>query len=197
MESSTSSGEGDSVEVLRWMQDCEPPVGTIRNLYNRMVARGWSVRVGHAIARIPPVRYLSDSDPADPNPHVRGDVRYAGYRLDTFTLLGRGNRPDGRLAIGVRASWERREGKSAVFVDAETFDPILGREYRPGFRAPRKPNQIELEEGVSPPLSLMDWLAIVCPVKQATKRTKRKETADVSEEQRQSADGGRDDQIAA
>jgi hypothetical protein len=120
----------------------------------RLIGQGWEVRVSQSRVAVPAVLYVADGDD-----YSAGDVRYEAHELATTVLVGVKRGDDGRVGLALDATWTSKDG----FAGAKTYDPILGREWRSGYRAPRKPNEIELEDGIQPPASLEQWLNMVAP----------------------------------
>ena len=148
-----------AVEVLipgHDLQEPEKAPGAPGRYAKRLLAAGWEVRVRTSRVHVPAVLFKDGNDN-----HEAGDVRYAAHDLDTYCLLGV-KRGGGQL-MAVDATWSGKVGKSLAFQIARTYDPILGFEIRRGARTPRKPNPIEIEDGIEPPMALDDWLNIVAP----------------------------------
>lgn len=131
--------------------------GTIAALDKRLTAQQWTVRIFRAVARMPAVLFQSDSDEGAKSQHQRGDVRYPAHDLETWILFARA------AATALHATWERKDGGTFKFTGAETFDPILGREWRPRASSSRPPLEWEKEQGIHPPLGLNQWLDLVAP----------------------------------
>lgn len=153
--------------------------GTPGSLARRLAKQGWDARVGESVALMPEVRYVNDSPEGTPaaKMHLKGDVRYEAHELTTTVLFAVKRAEGGFMAV--EGTWYSKGG----FAVARTYDPWLGDEIRVGYLKPRKPNQIELEEGVAPPLGLKAWVDLVAPAatgkKQPTKKTEEKEEASV------------------
>ena len=138
----------------------------------RLDTQGWSVTAQEAILRVPAVLFKEDSDS-----HRAGDVRFPEHDVNRIVLIGTRSSAEGRILLVMQASWESKKG----FCGAKTFDPVLGVEWRSGYRTPRQPNEIELEDGREPPASLEQWLDIFAPTAASRKR-KEKAAAEKSEE---------------
>lgn len=137
-------------------------------LVKRLRARGWEVRVGWARCFIPAVLYASNSKEGGASEYNKGDVRYPAHRLETFIVSGRKLADENSMAV--EATWTRKEGLTFAFQGARTRDPILGAEWRPRASSPRPQLDWEKEEGVSPPMGLNQWLAIVAPTAAEVKK---------------------------
>lgn len=135
--------------------------GTAGSLNKRLTGQGWAVRMFRAVARIPAVLFVSDSEEGDVSPHRKGDVRYAAHDLETLILFAQ--KSAGGSSMAVHATWERKDGGSYKFAGSTTFDPVLGREWRPRASTPRPQLDWEKEEGVHPPMGLNQWLQLVAP----------------------------------
>ncbi len=144
--------------------------GTVAQTVKRLRAAGWEVRVRRSLVRVPAVLYLSDSEEKSEKPHMAGDVRFPEHELETYALLGVKRGPDGRVGLAVDATWTSKGG----FQGATTFDPVLAKVWRSGVMKPRPQNEIEVEDGITPPLGLKQWLDIVAS---RSKKAKLKEEA--------------------
>ena len=157
------------VEVLEAGHDVDPAALSARSkpaqVAKRLIARGWEVRARQSRVRVPAVLYKSDGDD-----HQKGDVRYPEFDLETTCLLGV-KRAAGKM-LAVEATWTSKEG----FVMAKTYDPFLGLEYRVGYTKGRKPNSIEVEEGMTAPIGLEQWLRMMAPT-EAERKKREKEAA--------------------
>lgn len=148
--------EDEPVTVLEPSHRVQPPRGAIATLAKRLEARGWAVTVTRSVASNPAVRYVTDSDG-----HQKGEVRYPPFIQETFVLIGEIH--NGPAALVVEAVWVKKGDESLKFKEARTFDPVLGFEWRPKLRSSRKRSQIEIDEGIQPPIGLEQWLSIVAP----------------------------------
>lgn len=128
-------------------------------LAKRLTLAGWSVRVTRSLARVPAVLYRSDSVESDAVEHRAGDVRFPEHELETLVVIGEKRYPDGRPGFVVEACWTSKDG----FKGAHTYDPALGLEWRPKATISRDRNEIEVEDGVAPPLGLKQWLDMTAP----------------------------------
>jgi hypothetical protein len=142
------------VEISELSSRSKPP-----QVAKRLIAQGWTARIGQSRAMIPPVLYVSDSEEGATPGYQKGDERYPGYERITTTLIASKRAASGEMGFALEANWNSKDG----FTVATTFDPWLGREIRVGYLKARDPNQIEREEGVEPPLGLSAWLDLVCP----------------------------------
>lgn len=130
-------------------------------LVKRLRSQGWDVRVGWARCFMPAVLYAANSKEGGASEYNKGDVRYPAHRLETFIVSGRKLAEANSMAI--EATWTRKEGLTFSFQGARTRDPILGEEWRPRAASPRPQLDWEKAEGVTPPMGLSQWLAIVAP----------------------------------
>lgn len=139
-------------------------------LAKRLTEAGWTVRVQMSRVRVAAVLYINGSPEGTPPEkyHSAGDVRYPEHELETWCVLGVKRMPSGRLGFACEATWTSKQG----FVSAETHDPILKRERRTTSLKPRKPRDWEKEEGITGPLGLNQWLAIVAPKPEPKKKMK-------------------------
>lgn len=131
---------------------------TINAYAKRLHDAGWDVSVRHSAAQWPATLLANDSKDGE---RKAGDVKDPPHRLDILTLVAV-KRAEG-TAMGLEATYERKEGRSYTFAGARTQDPILGREWRSTVTKPREQREWEAAEGIEPPMGLEEWLWIVCP----------------------------------
>lgn len=130
--------------------------GNVGSLIKRLKSRNWTVTCQRSVSVIPEVLFLSDSDG-----HVAGEVRFPAYSETIYSVYG--HLKAGRSVLAVDACFAQREGKGLAFQSAKTYDPILQMEIRVGWLKPRKPNEWEIANGVTPPLGFKQWLDMVAP----------------------------------
>ena len=167
----------DLIEPPRYLTPEEiaalPSRGTPAQVCKRLLSHGWDVRVQQSVVHMPPVRYATASDEGAEKEYQVGDVRYPDYYLET-TAVGAVKRDStGRIGLAMYATWTDKSG----FQLAETYDPLDGREIRVGYMHGRKPNQIEIEEGIPSPSGLKEWLIDFAPTAADKKAAVKKAAA--------------------
>ena len=161
------------VEVLEAGHDVDPLslAGKPGSLARRLVKAGWDVKSRESLAHYPAVLFLADSKEGAKAEHKKGDVRFIAHQLATTILFAvkRGSDESVGQMLAFQATWERKHKDGAPkpegisFIAAETYDPILGREWRPTATRPRPPREWEAAEGIEGPIGFLQWLDIVCP----------------------------------
>lgn len=137
-----------------------PGRSTPAQVVKRLLANKWDVRAQKRVVHMPPVRYASSSDEGAKVQYQAGDIRYPDYFLEVTAIGAVKRDANGRIGLAMFATWNDKNG----FQIAETYDPLDGREIRVGFTKGRDPNQIEIEEGIAPPLGLKQWLLDFAPL---------------------------------
>ena len=150
-----------------------PSRGTPAQVVKRLNPQGWDVRVQQSVVHMPPVRYATGSDEGAEVEYAVGDVRYPDYFLLTTAIGAVKRDAAGRIGLAMFATWSDKNG----FEIAETYDPLDGREIRVGFMKGRKPNLIEIEENIAPPLGLKEWLVDFAPTAADKKAAAKKAEA--------------------
>lgn len=145
--------------------------GTLGGMIKRLAGHAWEIRVGRSVAQNPAVLYATNS-----GDHNKGDVRYAAYVAEVFEVFAV-KRADGGV-LAAHSSWTAKGAESAKLTGARTYDPILGHEWRPRTSSSRPQLDWEKDEGVTPPMGLNQWFAIVAPTPaEIKKRQATKEAA--------------------
>lgn len=137
-----------------------PGRGTPAQVVKRLKANNWGIRVQKRVVHMPPVRYASSSEEGAKVQYQAGDIRFPDYFLEVTAVGAVKRDANGRIGLAMFATWNDKNG----FQIAETYDPLDGREIRVGFTKGREPNQIEIEEGIAPPLGLKEWLLDFAPL---------------------------------
>lgn len=164
----------DVIEPPSFLDDAAKAPGAAGTLARRLIAQGWTVEAVRKLEQVHPVLYVNDSKEGAAEQYRAGDTRFPGYRLEWVWMRAARRNAEGRIALAFLATWGVRENAGQKFRGAETFDPILGREWRKTSLKPRPPRDWEVEEGVDPPIGFDQWLALVAP-KPPTKKRKKPE----------------------
>ncbi|WP_288120877.1 hypothetical protein [Microbacterium sp. 69-7] len=154
-----------------------PGRSTPAQVVKRLLANKWDVRAQKRVVHMPPVRYASSSDEGAKVQYQAGAIRYPDYFLEVTAIGAVKRDANGRIGLAMFATWNDKNG----FQIAETYDPLDGREIRVGFTKGREPNQIEIEEGIAPPLGLKEWLLDFAPLP-ADQKQKLAKAAKVAEQ---------------
>lgn len=174
-----SESEFDVVERAREI-DPTKMRGTMKpaQIAKRLIAQGWEVRVTQAVCHEPAVLFMSDSEEGAKKSHVKGEVRYPAHDVTVTSVVGVKRATNGKIGLIMDATWLSKGG----FAVARTLDPYLGYEVRVGFEKPRAQNDIEREDGITPPLGLGQWLDIIAPTEASKKKAAERAAAEQKEE---------------
>lgn len=156
----------EPIKILQPSKPLPDPLrapGAAGLLAKRLAGGGWEVSASQSRSAVPATLYASDSEEGAKMPYRKGDVRFAAHELESVTVIGTKRDASGKIRMVVDAHWTRKVGGNFTFQGAKTFDPVLGLQWRPTVKTERKPREWEIEEGVTPPWGLNQWISVVCP----------------------------------
>lgn len=145
---------------------------SMNQIAKRVEVHGWEVMVKRSRFHVGDVPYVTDEKDGKYN---RGDVKTPEHDAYRWAMLAVRYNEDGDQAVmALHAGWEQSlrpsptTGKlySPTFEGADTYDPILGREWRGRFQEPRIPYVGERVLA----LPLKSWLQIVAPIEGETRK---------------------------
>ena len=129
----------------------------------RLEEQDWIVEPQVARLVAPEVKYKSHSKPDAKKPHRKGDVRIASKEIIVVYLIAYKFDAEGSIGMVIDVIWEKRGTGSYSMRGAQTYDPILGEEWRTGTIKPRPQRDWEIVEGIVPPMGFNQWLDVVAP----------------------------------